>query len=56
MIKTVLKSIFALIIIIGTMFFIAYNETHYSKMGTITQDGMLSTFEDYHGNQYREIL
>ena len=52
MFKTILKSIFATVVVVGIIFFVAYNETHYSKMGTVTQHGSVSTFIDHSGNQY----
>lgn len=48
----ILKSVFVTMLIIGLLFFVAYNETHYSKTGTVTQCDGISTFKDHHGNQY----
>lgn len=48
----VLKSIFVTILVVGLIYFVAYNETHYSKTGTVTQKNGISTFKDHHGNEY----
>ena len=52
MLKSILKTVFAVFIVVGCIYFVAYNETHYSKMGTVTQHGLISTFVDHRGNQY----
>lgn len=52
MVKTIIKTIFATVIVIGLLFFVAYNETHYSKTGTVTQQNGISTFKDHRGNEY----
>lgn len=49
---TLIKTIFIIILIVGLMYFVAYNETHYSKTGTVIQQNGISTFTDHHGNQY----
>lgn len=48
----ILKSVFVTMLVVGLLFFVAYNETHYSKTGTVTQRDGTSTFKDHHGNQY----
>lgn len=48
----VLKSIFITILVVGLIYFVAYNETHYSKTGTVIQKNGISTFKDHHGNEY----
>ena len=48
----ILKSVFVTMLIIGLLFFVAYNETHYSKTGTVIQRDGVSTFKDHYGNQY----
>jgi hypothetical protein len=48
----ILKSVFITMLVVGLLFFVAYNETHYSKTGTVTQYDGISTFKDHHGNQY----
>lgn len=48
----ILKSVFIIVLVVGLLYFVAYNETHYSKTGTISQQNGISTFTDHHGNQY----
>lgn len=48
----IFKSIFITVLLVGLMYFVAYNETHYSKTGTVTQQNGISTFKDHHGNEY----
>lgn len=48
----ILKSVFITVLVFGLLYFVAYNETHYSKTGTISQQNGISTFTDHHGNQY----
>ena len=52
MIKPILKTIFAIVVVVGLLFFVAYNETHYAKTGTITQRNGISTFKDHRGNEW----
>lgn len=46
------KTIFITVLVVGIIYFVAYNETHYSKTGTVTQQNDISTFTDHHGNRY----
>jgi hypothetical protein len=48
----ILKTVFITIMVVGLMYFVAYNETHYSKTGTVVQHKGISTFKDHHGNEY----
>jgi hypothetical protein len=52
--KTIIifKSVLIMVLLVGLMYFVAYNETHYSKTGTVTQHNGISTFKDHHGNEY----
>lgn len=54
MIKTVLRGIFGLILVLGIMFFLAYSETHYSRTGIVISkgDGYTYVFKDGTGNSW----
>lgn len=52
MFKSIVKTIFAITIVVGLLYFVAYEETHYSKTGTIVQQNGVSIFTDHHGNEY----
>ena len=52
MVKTIVKGIVATVIVVGLLYFVSYNETHYTKTGTVTQHNGISTFKDHRGNQY----
>lgn len=52
MIKTIIKTTFAIALVTGLMFLLAYSETHYSKTGTVIQRNGISTFSDHYGNMY----
>lgn len=46
------KTIFVTVLVVGLIYFVAYNETHYSKTGTVIQQNGVSIFTDHHGNKY----
>ena len=48
----ILKTVFISVLVVGLLYFIAYEETHYVKTGTVVQHNGISTFTDHRGNQY----
>ena len=53
MTKTIIKTIFAISIIVGIMFFLAYSETHYKRTGFIKYNGdNVYTFKDETGHMW----
>ena len=53
MIKTISKTIFAVVLIFGIMFLLAYSETHYSRTGLIKYNGNgVYTFKDETGHSW----
>lgn len=51
MIKGVLKTIFAIGLVVGIMFLLAYSETHYNRIGLVKyKGGGLYTFKDETGS------
>ncbi len=53
MIKTIIKSIFAIIVIVGIMFLLAYSETHYNRTGFVKYNGdNVYTFKDETGHMW----
>lgn len=53
MIKTIIKTIFTITIIVGIMFFLAYSETHYNRTGFVKYNGnSVYTFKDETGHMW----
>ena len=49
--KTIIKTIFAITVILGIMILLAYSETHYNRTGFITYNGdNVYTFKDETGH------
>ena len=47
MTKTIIKSIFAITVIVGILFLLAYSETHYNRTGFVKHNGNnVYTFKD----------
>lgn len=53
MIKTIIKTVFAISVIVGIMFLLAYSETHYNRTGFIKYNGgNVYTFKDETGHMW----
>ena len=53
MTKTIIKSIFAITVIIGILFLLAYSETHYNRTGFVKHNGNnIYTFKDETGHMW----
>lgn len=53
MIKTILKTIFAVGLVLGIMFLLAYSETHYNRIGFVKHnENNVYTFKDETGHMW----
>lgn len=53
MVKTIIKTVFAISLFVSVMFFLAYQETHYTRTGHIINiDNGVCTFSDGTGNNW----
>lgn len=53
MTKAIIKTIFAITVIVGILFLLAYSETHYNRTGLVKYNGEgIYTFKDETGNMW----